>query len=169
MVDYPLSRTSRVGRVITLAVSSIVSSSISADALIQRGQVVTALALALSRLGHSVEIWSDSVGTRKGYTLVQRTLVKGVNDELDPAMIMFALGHPAFHRQLVLESRRMMEGAWKATFAPKGAIPSPRPDSFKATYPEGTIFLPELRSGQDVPDADQFLRQYLGELGLLAG
>jgi hypothetical protein len=36
-------------------------------------------------------------------------------------------------------------------------------------YPEGSIILPELRSDKDVPDADVFLKRYLGELGLLAG
>jgi len=34
--------------------------------------------------------------------------------------------------------------------------------------PDGTIYLPSLRSDHDVPEADQFLKQYLGELGLLA-
>jgi hypothetical protein len=165
MIDYPLSTTSRVGRVITLVSSSIISSAISADTLIRRGRVITALALALSRLGHAVEIWSDSVGVKDNKTLIQRTLIKGVNDELDPAVIMFALGHPAFHRQLVIPVRDKFTGAWGDM---KSVPPSPRPADFKATYPEGSIFLPELRSSSDVPNADQFLRKYLGELGLLA-
>jgi hypothetical protein len=46
--------------------------------------------------------------------------------------------------------------------------PSPRPASFAGTYPEGSIFLPELCSSRDVPNADEFLKKYLGELGLLA-
>jgi hypothetical protein len=165
MIDYPLSTTSKVGRVITLVASSIISTMISTDTLIKRGRVITALALALARMGHAIEIWSDSVGTKDGKTLIQRTLVKGVNDELDPAAIMFALGHPAFHRQLVLGTRDMFTGAWSDMTSIK---PSPRPASFAATYPEGSIFLPELCSSSDVPNADEFLKKYLGELGLLA-
>src|SRR6266566_2279928 len=53
MIDYPLTETSKVGRVITLIASISVSASVSADTIARRGRVITALALALSRLGHA--------------------------------------------------------------------------------------------------------------------
>jgi hypothetical protein len=170
MIDFPLTRTSKQGRVITLVVSASYSSALTHDTLIRRGQVITAFALALARLGHAIEIWTDGtpVDMGKGATrLIQRTLIKGVNDELDPAMIMFALGHPSFLRNLMHGTRGILKGKW-ASFSRNGGRPSPRPADYAATYPEGTIFLPELRTARDIPEADEFLRQYLGELGLLA-
>jgi hypothetical protein len=170
MIDFPLTRTSKEGRVITLVVSSSYSSVISHDTLIRRGQVITAFALALARLGHAIEIWTDSTPVdvkNAKRRLIQRTLIKGVDDELDPAVIMFALGHPSFLRNLMHGCRGKLKGPWE-TFAKSGGTPTPRPADYVASYPEGTIFLPELRSSSDVPDADTFLRKYLGELGLLA-
>jgi hypothetical protein len=157
MIDYPLSVTSKAGRVITLCASVIYSGSLSAETVIKRGRVITALALALSRLGHNVELWADLTGKNGKGELQVRVLVKGADDELDPAKVMYAFAHPSMLRQLhfsALEKR--------------GYRPSQRVLPPKRDLPEGTIYLPELVSGRDVPDADEFLRKYLGELGLLA-
>jgi hypothetical protein len=48
-------------------------------------------------------------------------------------------------------------------------MPWSRPKQVKEMFPEGTIFLPSLKSGQDVPNADQFLKKYLTQLGLIEG
>jgi hypothetical protein len=170
MIDYPLTITSKVGRVITLVVSTSFSSTLSLDTLTRRGRVIAAFALALARMGHAIEIWADSTPVHpkdENRRLIQRTLVKGVNDELDPGILMFALGHPSFLRNLLLGTRGKLSGHWKA-FADTGGYPAPRPEDYMAQYPEGTIFLPELKSNHDIPSADEFLRKYLGELGLLA-
>jgi hypothetical protein len=170
MIDYPLTTTSKVGRVITLVVSTSFSSILSLDTLVRRGRVITAFALALARMGHAVEIWADSTPVdpgNEGRRLIQRVLVKGVDDELDPGVLMFALGHPSFLRNLLIGARGKLKSPWQA-FPQTGGYPTPRPSGYVAQYPEGTIFLPELKSDSDVPNADEFLRKYLGELGLLA-
>lgn len=157
MIDYPLTVTSKAGRVITLCASVIYSGSLDSETVIKRGRVIAALALALSRLGHNVELWADLTGKNAGGKLQVRVLVKGADDELDPAKVMYAFAHPSMLRQLhfsVLEKRG---------YPASQQVLRPERD-----LPEGTIYLPELVSSHDVPDADEFLRTYLGELGLLA-
>jgi hypothetical protein len=157
MIDYPLSETSKAGRVITLCASVIYSCMLTVETVQRRGQLITALALALARLDHNVELWADLSGKNKAGIVRLRVLVKAADDELDPARIMFAYAHPAMLRQLHF-------AALKGRNYPTSQMPmGPEHD-----LPEGTIYLPEIVSGRDVPDADKFLKQYLGELGLLA-
>lgn len=159
MVDYPLSTTSKVGRVITLVASCSFSAAVSADTIQRRGQLVVALAIALTRLGHGVELWvNNHTGHSKSGECEFNVKVKGVDDEIDPAQIMFAYAHPAMLRRLVFGIRESL--CSDISHTPKSPT--------KGNFPEGTIFLPEVKSDRDVPDADSFLREYLGELGLLA-
>lgn len=157
MVDYPLSETSKAGRVIALCASISYSSAVGSESIKLRGRTMVALAMALSRLGHNTELWADLSGGHGDREFRIRVLVKGANDELDPARVMFAYAHPAMLRQLhfaALEGR-----GW-----PSNQLVMPP----KRDLPEGTIYLPELVSAHDMPEADEFLRAHLGELGLLA-
>lgn len=161
MIDFPLTKTSHSGRVITLCASVGYSWAIKAATIQDRGRVIVALALALSRLGHSVEMWADISGeNNNGQILRTRILVKGVNDELDPSRVMFAFAHPAMLRVLGWTAREK----WGSKYAPDRSHPVPPLEDL----PEGTIYLPEIRSSRDVPNADEFLREHLGNLGLLA-
>ena len=174
MIDFPLTKTSKSGRVITLVASIGVSGAIKPETIIRRGQLIVALALALNSLGHAVEIWADknsrAAKTRATMHAYQRVLVKGASDELDPAQIMFALAHPAMLRVLSFAINDGYPGKWRNAFSDEKArgIPAARFTELVARFPEGTIFLPELKSNVDIPDADMFLRRYLDELGLLA-
>lgn len=159
MIDYPLSQTSKVGRIVTLVANCSASASIGADTILRRGQLIVALAMALGRLGHAVEMWAVNHTAHKGGGRCELNVkVKGVDDELDPAAVMFAYAHPAMLRRIVFGIREK-----------KCDVYQHRPAATsESRFPEGTIFLPELLSHHDVPDADVFLRKYLGELGLLA-
>jgi hypothetical protein len=161
MIDFPLAQTSKSGKVITLVASVNTSASITADTIVKRGRLIVALAMALERLGHGVELWAGIYGVhakgRKIHCEV-KIRIKGVDDAIDPAVIMFAYAHPAMQRRIMFGLR---ESGCKTTG--HGPLPLPREG-----FPDGTIFLPELKSNHDVPDADVFLRKYLGELGLLA-
>src|SRR5579872_461703 len=100
MIDFPLSKTSKSGRVIALCASVIYSSTLSEESVKRRGRLIAALAMALSRLGHSTELWADVSTTYRSTDSRIRVLVKGVDDEIDPAAIMFAYAHPAMLRIL---------------------------------------------------------------------
>jgi hypothetical protein len=169
MIAFPLSKTSKQGRVITLMASVITSAAIKPETVIRRGKLVCALALALSRLGHSTELWaishlkanaSGNPRDRDNEILVR---IKGADDALDPARILFAYAHPSMQRRLCFAAACNLPKGWNAARPTKW--PSRQQDR---TSWEGAIMLPELRSPKDVPDADVFLRKYLGELGLLA-
>ena len=170
MIDFPLAKTSKSGRVITLVSSGTFSGSIRPETIIKRGQLIVALALALNTLGHAVEIWADQCSSKSGLNCYQRVLVKSANDELDPAALMFGLAHPAMQRVLGFAVKDNLPGKFRTAFneAHGRGTPASRPADVVAQFPEGTIFLPEIHSDRDVPDADEFLRQYLGDLGLLA-
>jgi hypothetical protein len=170
MIDFPLAKTSKSGKVVTLVASGSISGSISADTIIKRGRVMVALAMALSRLGHAVELWIDfsklaHSGPAGSY---QRVLIKGANDELDPSQVMFAYAHPAMLRVLNFGTADGMPGQWRKAFSEHTGRGIPSQNRDEALYPEGTIYLPALKSTTDIPDADEFLKKYLGELGLLA-
>lgn len=160
MIDFPLNKTSKSGRIITLCASVCTSMAIRADSIQRRGKCVVALALALSRLGHNTELWADySAGNSKHMRRV-RVLVKSADDEIDPSRIMYAYAHPTMQRRLCFAaSGNFNESIYM------GNLES-RPSA--QDLPDGTIYLPEIRSDRDMPNADEFLKQYLGELGLLA-
>ena len=176
MVDYPPSKTSKAGRVITLCASTCYSASVSAEQLQARGTLVTAFALELARLGLSIELWADltTFPGMSGSTtplpdskvLSHRVLVKAANDELDPARVLFAYAHPGMLRLLAFAN-------WHD--APKGHKDS---CGIGANYghvcdvrhdlPEGTIYLPGLRAAYGVTDAAEQLEKMLRELELIA-
>lgn len=165
MIDYEITSTPRSGRVIILCASVTYSGSISADTIKRRGQAITALAMALTRLGFACELWVDMSTKIKNYAARTRVLVKGANDEIDPARIMFAYSHPSMLRAIGF-------GVWHnipATHKKKlnigstyGRVANPAHD-----LPEGTLYLPGVESDRDVPDADVALLGYMRELGII--
>lgn len=172
MIDYPLTEIVKSGRVITLVAPIVVSASISPEVLARRGQVVVALAIALSRLGYSLEVWADYTvggglfGNGDGRRVELRTLVKGPTDPLDPAGLMFALAHPAMLRVLSFPAMKTLQHR-KGRFAgvvSVGLGPIAQP---VRNMPDGTLYLTPLKSAHDVPDADEQLVEWLKELELI--
>jgi hypothetical protein len=84
-----------------------------------------------------------------------RVLVKGADDELDPAKVMFAFAHPAMLRRLGFGAKDQFHGKYSPSIC--------SPEAPAKDLPEGTIYLPEICSPSDVPEADEFLREYLGD------
>jgi len=170
MVDYPLTVTSKAGRVITLCASMAYSSAISSDVIVKRGQVIVALAIALSKLGHSIELWADISGRGKyggGDMLRGRVLVKGADGVLDAERILFAYSHPAMLRQLgivLVNASREEKGCELPGLS---GTSSTNPRSPKHDLADGAIYLPEVESDDDLPDAHEALTGYLRELGLI--
>ena len=165
MIEIPPSPTTKTGRVVTLCASVSYSSAINEKTLTARGKVITALALELSRLGISTELYADF--SARGGALRQnlRVLVKGPNDILDPAKILFAYAHPGMLRVLGLTSMHGLPSRFQDALnvgSTYGAPQAPEKD-----LPEGTIYLPELSSNKDIPDAATELTRYLTELGLV--
>jgi hypothetical protein len=161
MRSWPVQRVSKMGKVITLCASVCYSSAIQPETAIRRGQVIAALALAIQKLGHAVELWID---ISSGMDLKGRIRVclKGANDILDDSKVIFAYAHPSMLRVL-----GFMVWDGSANRAAQGGGYG-RPAAPLKDLPEGTIYLPELKSNRNLPDADEFMRQYLGEIGLLA-
>jgi hypothetical protein len=162
MIDYPLSKTSKAGKVVTLVSSCTYSAGIEAQKILERGRLIVALALVLEQTGHSVEIWAScNITGHYGGTMEALVKVKGADDVLDPAVAMFALAHPAMLRRIMFAVGEGYKGAWKDGAA--GRVLKPRAESF----PEGSIIIPDVLWGRDI-DPEGFLRKHLGDLGLLA-
>lgn len=168
MIEIPPAKTTRFGRVVTLCASVSYSCSINEATLIARGKVITALALELSRLGIGLELYADfsATGYSEGKTMHSRVLVKGPNDVLDPAKVLFAYAHPGMLRVLALTAmhglpEKFQEALGVGMFY--GMPTAPLED-----LPAGTIYLPELLSNSDRPDAAKELLRYMTELGLVS-
>jgi hypothetical protein len=165
MVDYEIVPTTKAGRVIVVCASVSYSGSLSVETVRRRGHIITALILALSKLGYSVEVWADTSAARGGKIARDRVLVKGASDPLDTASIMFAFTHPAMLRVLEFAAMHALPKSWQSAIGVGSSYGGPA--SPKRDLPEGTIYLPELRSDYDVPDADEALLGYLRLLGIV--
>ena len=158
MIDYIPTPVPGQGRVVSLCFATAISVGISASTITRRGQGIAALAIALNALGFGFELWADSSVDFYRYggdaEVRTRTLVKGTNDELDPAKIMFAVAHPAMHRALSMG-------------IPERQCASGIPLNPEEDLPDGAIYLPCIRSDKDVPQADVALRGYLRMLGII--
>lgn len=163
MIDFPMQDVSKLGKVITFCASVSASSVVEPDALIQRGQVLAAFAMLITKLGYSAELWIDMSVTRTK-NLSVKTLVKGTNDTVDPARIVGAYAHPGMLRSLMFAIENGLPGKW-FEWACGGGRGMPVPPV--KNLPEGTIYLPELRSGSNVPDADEQLLDLLRQAGLV--
>jgi|SRR5579859_1460286 len=170
MIDFPLTKTSKSGRVVTMVAPICFSSWVDTDSVLRRGHVIVALALALSQLGHACEIWAD-INLDGHVEAYQRVCLKGASDELDPGTLMFALAHAAMLRRVAFGTFDGFPPKWREPFsdnANRGSV-GRRSREDIALFPEGTIFLPELTDeSDDYANADVFLREHLGNLGLLA-
>jgi hypothetical protein len=174
MIDYPLTETVSAGRVITVCASVCRSAAVDTDSIIRQGQGIVALAVALERCGYGLELYADWSNTAhepgKTPTICVRTLVKAATDELDVERVMFAIAHPAFHRVVTFtaandipdEDVKKRHGIQRNAGGYYGTPEAPLRD-----LPEGTIYLPHLYSGSDVPDADVKLMDYLRTLGIV--
>lgn len=170
MIDYPLTEIVKAGKVITLCASVAYSGAIDSEDIIARGRVIAALALALERCGYGCEIWTDATMAedlgRKGDRISARTMVKGARDVLDEAKILYALAHPSMLRVLSFAAWRIpapkatyerIAGGWKLGY------PAPPTQDL----PEGTIYLPEVMSGESRKDLDSEIEQHLRDLGII--
>lgn len=165
MIDYDPVPTPRNGRVIVLCASVSFSGSISTETIKRRGHTVAALAFALARIGFATELWADLSASGCGDVARMRVLVKGANDELDPGRIMFAYSHPAMLRALCMPAMHAFPSEYQDSLDVGSGYGSPT--SPKHDLPEGTIYLPSVRSNRDVPEAQEELVKHLTELGIV--
>ena len=169
MIDYPLTPIVKAGKVITLCASVSYSGAVDEETIRKRGQAIAALALALSQLGYSTEIYSEVcasgnyAGEGKKYVSV-RTLVKGAQDALDAERIAYAVAHPSMLRVLNFAALRMapQEFVDAIGYSSLGTPRNPVED-----LPEGTLYTPCVRSSTDIPDADAQLVRWLTDLGII--
>ena len=164
MIDYPLTVVSNVGTTVTICTDVQCHAGVSATAIINRGIVIVALALALEQAGHQTELWVSDEYTAGSSRAILRTLVKSTSEFIDPARIMFAYAHPAVQRGL--------------GFCTIAGMPSPFFKIAQASYgnvsgitkdlPEETIYMEPIFRHSDSPNAEAELRRYLIQLGLLA-
>lgn len=167
MIDYPLTPIVKAGRIITLCASVVFSGIIDQKHIVKRGQAVAALAMALADCGYGFEIWADFSIEGHSSFVRNRVLVKGAHDLLDPAKILFALAHPAMSRTLMFASSHGAPVDMKRDCTIGQGQGYGMPTDARHDLPEGTIYLPCVRSERDIPDLDDALIGYLRELEII--
>jgi hypothetical protein len=175
MLDFPLQESSKVGKIVTLIASVDCFGGVGAKEMYKRGIGITAFAMALTRLGHSVEFWCDvfcndpckswQTGEKLGGYV--RALVKGPNDTLDPSKLLFAYCHDGVLRKLGFAITHAWPRQFQQAMHMGGGSYGP---VGRAPYdmPEGTIYLPSVQPGVDLTNPEALITHYLKELGLLA-
>jgi hypothetical protein len=164
MIDYPLTMVSNVGTTVTICTDVQCHAGVGTKAIIDRGIVIVALALALEQAGHQTELWVSDEYTAGSSRAILRTLVKSTSEYIDPARIMFAYAHPAVQRGLGFCTIAGMPAPWfhiaRASYGNVSGITK--------DLPEGTIYMEPVFRYSDTPNAEAELRRYLIQLGLLA-
>lgn len=163
MIDYPLTKVSNIGTTVTICCDVQCRAGVSPQAVIDRGKVIVALALALDAANHQTELWVSDEYTTGRNRVILRTRVKGPNDYIDPAKIMYAYAHPSVQRGL--------------GFCTVAGLPKPWCDIANRNYghvsgitkdlPEGTLYIEPLFRYTDSPNLATELRVYLMQLGLI--
>lgn len=165
MIEPDPVQVSLVGKVVTLDIGVCCSAAISADNIVKRGTACVALAMALQRCDHAVEIWIsyDQVAPN-GKTLSLKTLIKAANDSIDPALLAYWLAHPTVQRLVMFglcdADVRQVPREWYSApnrYRVGGAV---------ETLPDGTIYLPGNESHVDL-DTERFVTDHLKKLGIV--
>jgi hypothetical protein len=163
MVDYPLTRVSNVGTSITVCCDVQCHAGVSGKSVEQRGMVIVALALALDACGHQTELWLSDEYTHGESRVIFRTQVKGPNDFIDPAKIMYAYAHPSVQRGLGFCAVAGLPKPW-SEIARHGYG---RVSAITKDMPDGTLYIEPQYRYNDSPNLATELRAYLVQLGLL--
>lgn len=160
MMEFPPIESPNVGNVVTVCASIGARGGVSTAAIKRRGYATVALALTLDRMGFATELWVDSSCNISGGIGRSRTLLKGANDSLDVARIMFAYAHPGFFRGAVLPAR----GVYPGRMGVPGGGGSINPEQ---NLPDGTFYVPALITDSDAPETATALTRWLKRLGII--
>jgi hypothetical protein len=164
MVEYPLTMVSNIGTTITICCDVQCYAGISAESVIRRGMVIVALALALDGAGHQTELWLSDEYTAGSSRAIFRTCVKGPNDYIDPAKLLYAYAHPSVQRGLGFCAVSGLPDPWNRIARQSYGTVS----GITKDFPEGTLYIEPVHRVTNSSNLDTELRMYLTQLGLLA-
>ena len=164
MIEYPITEVASIGKVVTICTSASASAAVDGAALIERGTMVSALAMMLEKLGYATEIWADLSARGTGVTLRERVLVKSANDLIDPSRVLYAIANPSFLRVLGFASM------WNLPYDARKALGVGSgygmPASPEKNLPDGTLYMGEVYSAYNY-DAKAELIANLRTLGII--
>lgn len=176
MIQFDLVQSTKVGRVVSLAINIVASAMVKAETIEARGKSVMALVFALERIGIRTEIYADMQveeiswhNNEKTYGRVI-TKVKDAGETLDPAMVSFALAHAAFFRAMVMPAMHEFPQQIKEDLGVGSFYGTPTNDmSNEGVLPEGTIQIESAMRGRwDNTKAEDFVVKHLKELGMIS-
>jgi len=166
MIAYTMVDTPRVGRVVSLVVSSIFSASIRADRIRQRGESLMGLVLILEQMGFQTEIYADWTTGRSGHEGRITVPLKKAGESLDAGLVMYALTHASFSRSFILPCTHLYPKKYhKHHRVGSGYGPiNSHPDLH--SYPEGSLYFPAPIGNGD--NYDTLIEDTLKVLGLIS-
>lgn len=172
MIDFPVTESSNIGNLITLCSDVQCLGSVSGETVKKRGYLVAGLAMALNRIGYQTTFWiSDEYWTqgRPDEKVIIRVLVKGPNDFIDPARIMFAYAHPGVQRELgfaVASSEAGDDGCYgrDLMYASMGSVTTTTKD-----IGDNCLYMPPIHSSYNSPNIETEIRKFLQVIGVIPG
>lgn len=166
-------RVAKPGRVISLLVSTVATSSVYEADMRRRGAAICALVETLEVMQHSTEIWVESsVRSRFSVTSTYTVLVKvkSADEILDMDRVMFALAHPSMLRRLVFSLQECENASIRSQFGfnPNGGYGVPI-NLTQAKAVDATLPIDKITSSLDptIKASDQWIRNHLTEWALI--
>ena len=155
MIDYVTTPAGRMGRVVRVLVNGSASASVSAERIMQRGVLATALVDVLAKLGVGVEVWLESA-TDDGGKSKHSQLIKlhSSEERLDIDNLMYAMAHPSMLRRIGFSILERTGWANAKKIAQVGAGYGQPHDCLMKDYIQADIVIDKLQNATGDPVAD---------------
>jgi hypothetical protein len=161
--------TAAPARVVRLVIATGALSTVTADAMRNRGIAVVALIECIRRAGYSVELWAWAAATLHSGRQSHAVLVQGADQPVNTGRIMFAFAHPSMHRRLMFAARHNAEVPASLRWEGYGGTVDGDPDP--GDLPDGivtedTLVIPAIRPGEawTTNDSVWFINRMLDRL-----
>ena len=155
MIDYVTTPAGRMGRVVRVLVNGSASASVSAERIMQRGVLATALVDVLAKLGVGVEVWLESATDDHGKSKHSQLIKLHSSEErLDIDNLMYALAHPSMLRRIGFSILERTGWANAKKIAQVGAGYGQPHDCLMKDYIQADIVIDKLQNATGDPVAD---------------
>jgi hypothetical protein len=171
MVNLIPVKIAKPGRVISILVNGTFSAGVPSEQIKRRGIAICGLIECLELLQHSTELWVESSVQSHTESSVWTVLVKikGAEDKLDMARVMFAIAHSAYLRRTVFSVMEQEDSMIRNRFSFNGGSYSRPVKCVTQEQVNPTLTLDLMGyTSKEGADPEQWIKDNLSEFGLLS-